>query len=110
MPELMETGRERELNPGDVLMVAWWIAKPRNGGKPYWWRFFFVVTKHKRWQVRGLVVGAASESLKNKEIGLKFDDDEQKRVIQYLPMDEWPDGIVAFRMGMVLQGLIPDVV
>jgi hypothetical protein len=31
-------------------------------------------------------------------------------VVQYLPMEEWPDGVHAFRMAMVLQGLIEDVV
>jgi hypothetical protein len=54
MPELMQTGRERQLAPGDVLMVAKKIMKPKFGDRPYWWRFFFVVTKHRKWFVRGL--------------------------------------------------------
>jgi hypothetical protein len=110
MPELMETGQERKLVPGDVLMCARKIMKPKNGGKPYWWRFFFVVTKHRKWLVRGLVVGTSNENLKGKEITFEFDDDDGKNVIQYLPTDEWPDGVHAFRMAMILQGLIPDVV
>lgn len=110
MPELMETGRERELAPGDVLMCARKISKPKNGGKPYWWRFFFVVTKHRRWTVRGLVVGTENENLKGKEITMEFDDDQSKVVIHYLPIEEWPDGVHAFRMAMILQGLIEDIV
>lgn len=110
MPELMETGRERDLAPGDVLMVARKIKKPKNGGRPYWWRFFFVVTKHRRWTVRGLVVGTSNENLKHKEIGLQFDDDEELQTMHFLPMEEWPDGVHAFRMAMILQGLIEDVV
>jgi hypothetical protein len=110
MPELMQTGRERQLAPGDVLMVAKKIMKPKFGTKPYWWRFFFVVTKHRKWFVRGLVLGSANEKLKDKEISIEFDDDEDMLVVQYLPMEEWPDGLHAFRMAMVLQGLIPDIV
>jgi hypothetical protein len=110
MPELMETGRERNLAPGDVLMVARKIMKPKFGAKPYWWRFFFVVTKHKKWLVYGLVVGTENENLKGKEITFEFDDDANKNIIQFLPMEEWPDGVHAFRMAMVLQGLIQDVV
>lgn len=109
MPELMETGRERALLAGDVLMVARKIDKPRFGNKPYWWRFFFVVTKHRRWVVRGLVVGTENTSLKGKEINLEFDSDDGKNVIQFLPMEEWPDGIHAFRMAMIMQGLIEDL-
>jgi hypothetical protein len=110
MPEIMETGRERNLAPGDVLMVARYIKKPKHGGKPYWWRFFFVVTKHRKWLVRGLVVGTANENLKDKEINIEFDDDENKQTIQFLPMEEWPDGVHAYRMRMILGGLIEDVV
>lgn len=109
MPELMETGRERQLAAGDVLMVARHIPKPRNGGKPYWWRFFLVVTRHQRWRVRGLVVGAQNESLKDNPVTLQFDDDDQKQTIQYLPMEEWPDGVHGFRMAMILKGLIEDI-
>lgn len=103
MPELLETGRERQLNPGDVLMVSRHIT-PKDGSKRRWWRFFMVVVKHKRWAVVGRRVGAPEGK---EDIKLTFDD---SWVIQFLPMEEWPDGIHAFRMAMVLQGQIPDVV
>lgn len=103
MPELLETGRDRQLDPGDVLMVSRMVT-PKDGGKRFNWRFFMVVVKHKRWLVEGRRVGAP----KGKEaITLTFDDDW---TIQYLPMNEWPEGISAFRMAMVLRGLIPDIV
>jgi hypothetical protein len=83
MPELMQTGRERQLVPGDVLMVSKKIVKPKFGDRPYWWRFFFVVTKHRKWFVRGLILGSANEKLKGKEISVEFDDvDEDMLVVQ----------------------------
>lgn len=103
MPELMETGRERQLAPGDVLIVQRKV-KPAEGGKPFWWKFFMVVVKHKRWMVEGRRVGAPAGK---EEIRIAFDD---HWVVQFLPMEEWPDGVHAFRMAMILQGLIPDIV
>lgn len=103
MPELLETGRDRQLDPGDVLMISRKM-RDKDTGKRFWWRFFVVVVKHKRWTIHGRRVGAPEGK---EEISLTFDDDW---VIHYLPMEEWPDGLHAFRMAMVLKGLIPDVV
>jgi hypothetical protein len=60
-----------------------------------------VVTKHKRWIVRGYVVGTANERLKDKEMTLELSD--EKNTVHYLPMEEWPDGVHAFRMALIMQ-------
>jgi hypothetical protein len=65
-----------------------------------------VVTRHKRWLVMGYVVG--NERLKGQEMTIKIGD--EKNTIHYLPPEEWPDGVHAFRMAMVLKGQIEGVV
>lgn len=107
MPELLKTGRERRLVPGDVLMVARKMHDKQTR-RPFEWRFFLVVTRHKRGRVAGMVVGTEHERLKDEELVVAFSD--EKNVIQFLPMDEWPDGVHAFRLAMVLKGQIEDVV
>ena len=100
--ELMETGRERELQPGDVLMCA---RKVRgDDGKKRWWQFFLVVQTHKRWMVVGRRVGAPEGK---EEMRFSFGD---PWVIHFVPPEEWPDGIHQFRAMMILTGVIEDVV
>lgn len=105
MPELLDGVRERKLVPGDVIMVA---RKMRDKvtKKPFDWKFFMVVTKHKRWIVRGYVVGGRGH-LKDNELTLGLDDD--KNTAHYLPIEEWPDGIHAFRMALIMQRKIEDL-
>lgn len=97
----METGGERELVPGDVLMVARRM-RDKKTSKPYTWRFFMVVQEHDDWQVTGFVVG--SERFKDTPFQIAIDDD--KSVVQYLAPEEWPEGVLAFRMSMILRGVI----
>lgn len=101
----VELGEHGPVVPGDVVMVsrAMWDKKTK---RPFRWRFFLVVTKQKRWTIHGYVVG--NDKLKDKEIAVSLHD--EKNEVQFLPMEEWPDGVHAFRMSMVLRGLIEDVV
>ncbi len=111
MPELFDgpamTGQvRRELHPGDVLMVKRRVSKA--GKRPWIWSLFMVVTKHKRSIVAGRVVGGNGYYAENEymfRVG-----DESTLSAHYLPMEEWPDGIHALRMAMVLRGEIPNIV
>jgi hypothetical protein len=103
MPELLTSGRQRQLHPGDVLMISRDI-KDKVTRKVRKWQFFMVVTLHKRWIVDGIRVGAPKGK---EEMQVTFDD---VWTIQYLEPDEWPTGIHALRMAMILKGLIPDIV
>ena len=102
--ELIETGNERQLMPGDVLMVGRPI-RHKDTGKSFNWQFFLVVTKHKRWFVKGLRIGAPEGK---EEMSVEISDEQW--TVQFVPMEEWPNGIHAFRMAMVFKGLIPDLV
>jgi hypothetical protein len=101
---------KKSLEPGDVLMVARKMYDDARR-KPFTWRYFFVITSHQAFAAwaKGLVVGADNPRLKDKEVSVQLDD-EDWGVVHYLPPDEWPDGVHAFRMAMVLKGLIPEIV
>jgi hypothetical protein len=99
MPELLETSRQRQLAPGDVLMVEMTLRKSR---RP--WKFFLVVVRHKRWLVEGRRIGASTGK---EEMKLSWENIVK---IHYLAPEEWPTGVLAFRMGMILMRLIPDIV
>lgn len=97
-----------KLEPGDVLMVTRRMLD-RKTRKPYDWKFFLVVTQHRsRYSsiVKGMIIGATNERWKDEPVTVLTEDCDT----QYLPPDEWPEGVHAFRMAMVLKGLIPDIV
>jgi hypothetical protein len=104
VPELLDP--DRKLHPGDVLMCNLRL-KDKRTGKPFEWKFFMVVTDHD-WlddEVTGRVIGA--EKHKEKEMTLRLNS--PRTTIHYLAPDEWPDGVHAFRMSMILRGVIEIV-
>jgi hypothetical protein len=107
MPELLDVNHERELNPGDVLMVERKMRDKRT--RKHWtWRFFMVVIVHDPMSdgVNGYIVG--NERLKGKAYNLHID--QERNTVSYLSPDEWPDGVHVLRMQMVLAGQIEGIV
>lgn len=105
MAELIEDGTTRQLNPGDVLMIERKV-KPKEGGKPFIWKLFMVVAKHKRWIIEGWVLGGNGYYAENPmrvEIGSSIVK------LYYLPMEEWPGGVHVFRMAQIMKGRIEDL-
>lgn len=105
MPEPLD---DRELAPGDVLMVERKMRDKRTN-KAFLWRFFLVVTEPDDFgdSVKGMVVGTTSEKLKVEPLRLSLDDD--KNTFQFLPQAEWPDGVHVFRMGMIMKRQIEAI-
>lgn len=103
MAERMKTGRERQLLPGNVLMVAR-LVTPKDGGKPYVWRYFMVVTEHWSSVVKGINTSSTGK-FKDREMQLRFYHAE----IYYLPEEEWPDGVHVSRLRLILLGLVEIV-
>lgn len=106
MPELITSVRSRKMEPGAVLQVARRMQDKKTQ-RTYYWRFFFVVTEHRRGSVHGLIAGAENPNFKDKEIFLSISD--ERNTVHYLAESEWPDGVIAFRMSMILKGLIEDI-
>jgi hypothetical protein len=105
MPSEVINGKT--LEPGDVVMVARQM-EDKVTRRPFVWRYFLVVTRSTRWVVAGIIVGAEKATLKDKEFTIDLND--EKNEVQRLTPEEWPDGLLGFRMAMVLKGLIPDIV
>lgn len=106
MPELITDDTTRQLNPGDVLMIERKV-KSKDGGKPFIWKLFMVVAVHKRWIVRGWVLGGHGYYAENPmtlEIG-----SSKVKSIHFLPMEEWPGGVHVFRMAQIMKGRIEDL-
>lgn len=94
------------LLPGDVLMVA--RRMNDKAGKPFVWRFFMVVTEYKQLseRVHGMVVGATG---KLADMAYTVQLESARNAVELLDPTEWPDGIHAFRMAMILKGQIEDI-
>jgi hypothetical protein len=104
MPELITSSRSKKLAIGNVLMVN---RRMNNEGRHWTWRYFFLVTAAKRWAVRGMIIGTHVDNLKDKEIGLGLGD--ERNTVWFLPEDEWPEGVTAYRMRAIMRGLLPDL-
>lgn len=103
MPELIDVDSERDLVPGDVIQVAR-AMRSKETNKPYTWRFFAVVTYH-TWQALSCIpFGAISDKRKDEEMDLTIGREGTE--IYYLAPEEWPDGVHANRLRMILTGLV----
>ena len=109
MPEVYNEMSQRVLVPGDVVMCCRKMRDKRTN-KPFDWKFFMVLTEttdELDSLVEGWVMGATSEHLKDNPLKLHVGD--EKNVIHYLPIEEWPDGVHAFRMQLILQRKIENL-
>jgi hypothetical protein len=94
------------LKPGDVVMVRRQM-RDKATQKPFTWRFFMVlVYENDDDVIEGYVVG--NERLKDQPLTIRADDG--RNLVDVLDQSEWPDGVHAFRLSMILRGLIPEIV
>lgn len=103
MPELYDIDSERVLMPGDVVMCDRKM-RDKQTRKLYQWKFFMVVTEPTHLfgdRVTGFVLGTSNERLREEPLNLSVND--EKNAIHYLPPDEWPPGVHAFRMALILK-------
>lgn len=89
------------LAPGDVVMVAVEL-RDKTTGNPYWWkRFCCVVDKpHNRRFVTLLTLKMRPEERDLREV------DVTKDVVTKLPEEQWPQGVIAMRMKLIMQRVI----
>ena len=105
--ELYDGESERVLMPGDVVMVN--RKMKDNQGRAFMWKFFMIVAEETSLlddDIEGYVVG--NENLKGKTY--RCGVCSPRNVIHYLAPEEWPDGIHAYRMQMILTSQITGVV
>jgi hypothetical protein len=96
------------LKVGDVLMVHKKI-KPKDGGKPFIWRWLGTVVKTIGTRGVKMIRFGAPEGKDEMTVGFGSLNDEGEGV-WFIPEDEWPDGVHAFRTRLILEGRIDEAV
>lgn len=95
-----------DLKPGDVLLVSIQLTDKQTG-QDFWWKTFRVVmrkpiTKH---YAQLLILKMHPDFDKDlREIDFDPDASEKKQVIQIVPEDAWPQGVIAMRMKLITLG------
>ena len=99
MAEIIRTGQGIE--PGDVLLVKQEL-RDKKTQEPYTWRWYGVVMSLNRTRIlRVLRIGRAED-----EGYRTIDLASNRHEVTWLDPDEWPDGVHALRMKMILTGEI----
>lgn len=100
MPEPVKLYSGATFSPGEVLMVNRKMRDKATGRK-FDWKFFLVVTGQKRDNVAGWVMGASRGYYVDNEMHLSLNHSDAE--IHHLAPDEWPDGVFAFRLALIMQ-------
>lgn len=104
MPALINADhRTAELSSGDVVQVARKM-RDKNTDKPYIWKFFAVVQSDEWDQITCIPFGAVNERREDQLMVVDLEDN--RNTVYYLAPEEWPDGVHANRLRMILTGLI----
>jgi hypothetical protein len=97
---------EHRLEVGDVVMVRRKLID-KETKKPFDWTYFAVIAAvGKSHRVFGHVI---LDEKDRERTMLMISGDPHVRV-WYLPEEEWPDGIYAFRTKAILEGRLDDIV
>lgn len=107
MPTLL--GDRAIVGVGDVLMIKRVMAD-KDTGKPYDWRYLMVVTELKQ---RGLhIAGLRLGAEEGRDMVYLYLPSHERRGIEahWLAPEEWPDGVHAFRMKLILEGRIEGLI
>jgi hypothetical protein len=95
------------LKVGDVVMVHKLVEKPKDGSKPFWWKWLGVVNRAKRHTTMVIRFGAdpGMDEVAFYNIG---STDNMK--VWFISEEEWPDGVHAFRTRLILEGRLDEAV
>lgn len=79
--------------------------------KPFTWRYFMIATKVIRQRiVHGIRLGAPEGKDKTSLLLAEPFHPDGLTSVHYLPPDEWPDGVHALRMKLILEGRIDELI
>lgn len=97
---------EHRLQPGDVVMVRRQLIDKKTK-KPFDWRFFALVLNiGPRQRFVQWIILDGREDREPVATRMDFSEDFQ---VWFLPENEWPDGIHAFRTKVILEGRFEGV-
>lgn len=94
-----------QINVGDVVQVSVQL-RDRQTGNDFWWkRFACVLTVGKPWRQEFTALTLKMQIDPDKDVRIISLDDE-KQVVELLPEDKWPQGVIAMRMKWITKGVI----
>lgn len=96
------------LKPGDVLMVHREL-KDKRTGKPFMWKWLGVVTKPLSRNRGAFMIRFGAPEGKDR-VAIMFGEDDAVQGVWFLPEEEWPDGVWAFRTKLILEGRLDEAV
>jgi len=97
--ELLMPGRGgRVLNPGDVVFVSREM-RDKETRKAFNWRFLGAVVR-----VGGRDTIQVEQFGQERDKPLMLTLLDAKNTVYFIPPDEWPDGVHAFRTRLILEG------
>jgi hypothetical protein len=97
------------LKSGDVVVVHIWLDKPKYG-KPFMWRWLGTVVKTIGARGARVIRFGADPGKDEITIGFGSPTEREDEGVWFLPEDQWPDGVHAFRTRLILEGRIDDAV
>ena len=89
------------LKPGDVVTVSVEL-RDKATGNPYWWKRFAAVLPGPMTRNTAMLI---TLKLRPEDRDTRHVD-FRKDVVVKLPEDQWPQGVVAIRMKLIMQGVI----
>ena len=99
------------LKLGDVVQIAVQL-QDKSSGRPFWWRRFACVT---RLPIKTRALTGVNPIFEALTLKLHPDEDKDRRhidltdenqVVTIVPEASWPQGVVAIRMKLIMQGKI----
>lgn len=96
-----------ELKVGDVLMVHQEIEP--EGEKPFTWKYFAAVCTEPIRRRFACIIGILVLDEKDRKTKL-LNLEDHRYSVWYIPPEEWPDGVYAFRTRFILEGRLDEAV
>jgi hypothetical protein len=100
---------EHRLQTGDVVMVRRTL-RDKDTNKPFDWRYFAVVTRVDRVDRLRAMMHLILDEKDRQPTTLWLIKPKEEQQVWYLPEEEWPDGVYAFRTKAILEGRVDAIV
>jgi hypothetical protein len=94
------------LKSGDVVMVHKLVERPRDGSKPFWWKWLGTVVRAQRHQT--VVIRFGADEGKDEITFNRHSMGTDNMKVWFIPEEEWPDGVHAFRTRLILEGRLDE--
>jgi hypothetical protein len=96
------------LKVGDVVMVHKLVERPRDGSKPFWWKWLGTVVQIRKHRIVKVIRFGADAGKDVIDFHINSIGDTDNMKVWFIPEEEWPDGVHAFRTRLILEGRLDE--